>query len=46
MVDGKVVRTPDGKEQRFPVLLTPQVGKHVVWDMGCNACRRRAHFAV
>ena len=26
VVDGKVVRTADGKEQRFPVLLTPQVG--------------------
>ena len=26
-VDGKVVRTADGKEQRFPVLLTPQVGR-------------------
>ncbi len=25
VVDGKVVRTADGKEQRFPVLLTPQV---------------------
>jgi hypothetical protein len=26
VVDGKVLRTADGKEMRFPVLLTPQVG--------------------
>lgn len=25
VVDGKVTRTPDGKEVRFPVLLSPQV---------------------
>jgi hypothetical protein len=25
VVDGKVLRTPDGKEVRFPVLLSPQV---------------------
>lgn len=24
VVDGKVLRTSDGKEMRFPVLLTPQ----------------------
>jgi inositol-hexakisphosphate/diphosphoinositol-pentakisphosphate 1-kinase len=24
VVDGKVLRTADGKEMRFPVLLTPQ----------------------
>ena len=40
VVDGKVVRTADGKEQRFPVLLTPQVGTGGarlaldVWSMG------------
>ena len=26
VVDGKVVRSADGKELRFPVLLSPQVG--------------------
>lgn len=25
VVDGRVLRTPDGKELRFPVLLSPQV---------------------
>jgi hypothetical protein len=36
VVDGKVNRTPDGKEVRFPVLLSPQV------RAGCHlsACRR------
>lgn len=29
MVDGKVVRSADGKELRFPVLLSPQVGDSV-----------------
>eukprot|EP00983_Pelagomonas_calceolata_P123225 1160986-Pelagomonas_calceolata.AAC.1 len=27
VVDGKVLRTADGKEMRFPVLLTPQVSE-------------------
>jgi hypothetical protein len=27
VVDGKVNRTADGKEVRFPVLLSPQVGE-------------------
>lgn len=35
VVDGKVVRTADGKEQRFPVLLTPQVGRG--WGRGWGA---------
>jgi len=30
VVDGKVLRTPDGKEVRFPVLLSPQVWR---WGM-------------
>lgn len=35
VVDGKVVRTADGKEQRFPVLLTPQVGRGALgWVAG------------
>ncbi len=30
VVDGKVLRTPDGKEVRFPVLLSPQVNRGAV----------------
>jgi hypothetical protein len=38
VVDGKVLRTADGKEMRFPVLLTPQVGcavrpHHTPWHV-------------
>lgn len=29
VVDGKVVRSADGKELRFPVLLSPQVGTSI-----------------
>lgn len=34
VVDGKVLRTADGKEMRFPVLLTPQVGPVVLFRLG------------
>ena len=36
MVDGKVLRTMDGKEMRFPVLLTPQV-RCTTGLAGCSA---------
>lgn len=32
VVDGKVLRTPDGKEVRFPVLLSPQVRRVMCMD--------------
>lgn len=41
VVDGKVVRTADGKEQRFPVLLTPQekeIARMVVLAFGQRVC--------
>jgi hypothetical protein len=31
VVDGKVLRTNDGKEMRFPVLLSPQVREKGPW---------------
>mmetsp|Transcript_25598 Transcript_25598/g.75672 ORF Transcript_25598/g.75672 Transcript_25598/m.75672 type:complete len:1449 (-) Transcript_25598:644-4990(-) len=41
VVDGKVLRTPDGKEMRFPVLLSPQekdIAFRVVQAFGQKVC--------
>ena len=37
VVDGKVTRSADGKELRFPVLLSPQV---LLPHVACESCSR------
>jgi hypothetical protein len=43
VVDGKVTRSADGKEQRFPVLLSPQARRCPPWPRlaGSLIARRR-----
>jgi hypothetical protein len=51
VVDGKVTRSADGKELRFPVLLSPQVGtcaqsfaNHQILKHRCQPKSRALHF--
>lgn len=47
VVDGKVTRSADGKEIRFPVLLSPQVWRSFVTvTMGLRRCQNGSSIPV